>query len=500
MRTMRLTLAALAALLILSASAHAGRSQETIFQDDPLVHDPAQRDKTLDELRALGVDTLRTQAVWADVAPSPTSKTRPSFDAADPAAYPAERWDRIDGVVRGASARGIDVLMTVTGPLPAWASDCGGAVSVRRICRPDPAEYRRFFTAVARRFAGSYRDENEGGGVLPRVDRWSAWNEPNQAGWLYPQWTRKRGRYVPDAPHRYRRLVDAAGDALRATGHARSQFLIGETAPLGRDSGSWSKRSIAPVTFYRELFCLDSRGRALTGSARSLRGCPRRYAKLDADGVAHHPYTRGGGNDPRARIDSDEATIYKIDRVTRELDRAARKRRIRFGAPIYFTEYGFQTNPPDRIAGTSLSRQSEWLNESDWLAWKESRVRGVAQYELRDEYRIGGFQTGLRFHGGDAKPAYGAYRTQIWPTKAGRYTRIWGQLRSAVEGRRQLVQIQYRLSSRSSWKTIKTTAVTGPRDFIYLRVRKRAAYWRLVWEPVSGGGTMTSRTARPASS
>src|SRR4051794_26136416 len=308
--------AALAALLLLCAPAYAGTTQETIFQDDPPLHDPAQRDATLDELRGLGVDTIRTQAVWVNTAPSPDNKRRPSFDASDPAAYPAANWDRIDGVVRGANARGLGVLLTITGPLPAWASDCGGAVSVRRICRPNPTEYRRFVTAVARRYSGSYRDENEGGAVLPRVDRFSVWNEPNQAGWLYPQWTRTHGRYVPDAPHRYRRLVDAAGDAMRATGHSGSQLLIGETAPLGRDSGSWSKRSIAPVTFYRELFCLDSRGRPLTGSARSLRGCPSHFTKIDADGVAHHPYTRGGGADPRTRVDSDEATIYTIDRVT----------------------------------------------------------------------------------------------------------------------------------------------------------------------------------------
>src|SRR3954447_25484171 len=106
--------AALAALLLLCAPAYAGTTQETIFQDDPLLHDPAQRDSTLDELRGLGVDTVRTQAVWANVAPSTDSKSRPSFDASKPAAYSPASWDHIDGVVRGASARGIDVLLTIT--------------------------------------------------------------------------------------------------------------------------------------------------------------------------------------------------------------------------------------------------------------------------------------------------------------------------------------------------------------------------------------------------
>jgi hypothetical protein len=39
---------------------------------------------------------------------------------------------------------------------------------------------------VVKRYNGRTRDENQGGGVLPKVDRFSVWNEPNLKGWIQP--------------------------------------------------------------------------------------------------------------------------------------------------------------------------------------------------------------------------------------------------------------------------------------------------------------------------
>ena len=60
--------------------------------------------------------------------------------------------------------------------------------------------------AVGRRYDGTYRDENGSRGALPRVRFWSLWNEPNQAGWLSPQWERRGGAIVPASPALYRKL------------------------------------------------------------------------------------------------------------------------------------------------------------------------------------------------------------------------------------------------------------------------------------------------------
>src|SRR3954447_439399 len=140
-----------ALLALVPASAHASRTQQSLFEDETslLYSGPDRRNQTLDELRDLGVDVIRANVIWNRYAPSPTSKTKPSFDATDPNAYPL---GEVDELVAGATARGMTVLLTPTAPAPAWASSCGGSSSARRICSPKPSEYGDFVEALGKRY------------------------------------------------------------------------------------------------------------------------------------------------------------------------------------------------------------------------------------------------------------------------------------------------------------------------------------------------------------
>ena len=472
-----LPLIVLAAALLVPVTAQAAKTQESIFQDDAslIFSGPEKRERTLDELARLGVDTIRLNVRWNRYAPEPTRKSKPAFDAADPNAYPL---GEVDAVVDGAARRGMDILITATGPGPAWASRCKGSYAKRRICDPRPAEFGSYVTALGRRYPG--------------VSRWSFWNEPNQGGWLTPQWRKRSGSWVRWSPHMYRNLVRAGTAGLAASGHAADEILLGETAPIGRTSGSYYKRSVAPVDFYRELFCLNARGRRLGGKAARIRGC-RSYAPLDVTGVAHHPYTRGASKSPRWRPGRRDITLGVISRLAKWIDRGARARRVNGRLPIWLTEFGFQTRPPDRYAGTSLKNQARWLNESDWIAWRNGRIRSVAQYELFDERALGAFQTGLRFLGGKAKPGLAAYRLPVWPVESGRSTRIWLQVRPQARlGTPQTVTIEYRSSRKAPWRPLRSTT-TDARGYVYTRVSRRAAYWRFSWNG------LRSRAASPAS-
>jgi hypothetical protein len=479
----RLLLAACAALslLALASPAMASKTQLSVFQDDRLLLQSggAMRNATLDEAASLGVDVIHSVVVWRRLAPSPASKRRPAnFDATNPAAYRAAAWAPYDELVRGAAARGMRVLFSPSGPIPSWASGCPGTDKVRRTCRPNPTHFLRFVQALATRYSGSYNG-------LPRVDLWSVWNEPNQGSWLAPQYVRRGGRTIPTAPAIYRTLVRATAKALKATGHGSDQLLFGETAPLGRTTGSLARRPMAPGAFLRGVLCLD----------RRAEGCRGPFPRLPVTGVSHHPYSRGGSQPPTARGGSTEITIASRSRLSTIVDSAARKGRLRRNLPIWYTEFGFQTNPPDSLFGVDLAKQATWINQADWMAWNDPRVRSVAQYELRDEPRLAAFQTGLRFLNGRAKPSLAAYRLPIWVTRSsGGKVRVWGQVRPAGAG--ESVQVQS--GSGSTFATVATATTQNAAGYFVATLPSGGKKkWRLRWAP-AGRPAVVSRVAAVA--
>src|SRR5947209_13675342 len=276
-------------LLALTGSASANRSQESIFQDDRLLLaqnsvNPGQalniQTQALNELQSLHVKTIHSVINWRGVAPKPSSRTAPTFDATNPSAYPADAWNPIDNLVRGARDRGMSVILTVAGPAPDWGSDCKpGSFEQRRsaghpgVCRPNATKFGQFVTAVAKRYNGTFRDAV--GGVLPKVSRWGIWNEPDLDSWLYPQILRFRGRKISVGAMLYRNLVYAAGNALKRNGHGSDQIMLGETAPVGLGTARTS-----PATFLQTLFCIDGSGHKLRGSDAKNAGCTGRFKKL----------------------------------------------------------------------------------------------------------------------------------------------------------------------------------------------------------------------------
>src|SRR5215213_6851636 len=95
-------LGALCALLAPGAVASPG--QESLIEDERLLLEagPVARAQALDDVAALGADGIRVVVRWRDIAPA----TRPAgFKPADPAAYPAARWEPLDDLLRGATAR-----------------------------------------------------------------------------------------------------------------------------------------------------------------------------------------------------------------------------------------------------------------------------------------------------------------------------------------------------------------------------------------------------------
>ena len=187
-----------------------------------------------------------------------------------------------------------------------------------------------------------------------------------------------------------------------------------------------------------------------------------------------------------------EITISAPGRLRRVLDAAARARRIPRRLPVYYTEFGFQTNPPDRIFGVRVALQPAYLNQSDWMAYRDRRVRGVGQYKLVDDAPLPSFQSGLRFGDGRRKPGYAAYQLPIWVSRRGARLRVYGQVRPAANGTPQRVRIQVRPPHGGAFATVRTVTVRSRRGQFLVRVPRRPGVWRLVW------GALVSREARAA--
>jgi hypothetical protein len=474
--------------------ARASTTQESLLEDEvqTLQRGPAARERALDDAVALGADGLRSLVIWRDIAPARRPR---SFRPADPRAYPVRTWDRLDDLVRAANIRGLALLLSPSTPIPAWASRCRGSVAKRRVCRPSGGEYGAFLQALGRRYSGAYADENQGGGVLPRVRRWSFSNEPNQPSWLRPQFARRRGVTYPEAAVAYRAMVVAGIRGLRASGHGGDQMLLGETAPIGRRTGPLTTRPVPPAAFVRTLLCIDARGRALRGRAASVRGCIRPH-KLPVTGFAHHPYTRGGSKPPlTVGAAATEITIASSRRLKRLLDAAARRGRIPHRLPIHYTEYGFQTDPPDHLFGVSPAAQATFINQSDWIAYRDSRIRTVGQYKLLDDPVISSFQSGLRFSDGRVKPAYDAYRLALWVSRRGDASlRIYGQVRPAAPRAVTGVALENAPLGVSAWRAVRFIVVRSANGTFLVTIPRREGRWRLRWT-APDGTELVSRVA-----
>ena len=445
-------------LAVLPASASASPRQWMTFEAPRELLEEESRDATLDEIKSLGVDRVRVLVYWRRFAPAPDSRRKPRFDARNPDAYPHDNWGAIDRLLDSADARGMQVQLTPTGPVPRWATRRGRD----QVTDPRSGEFRAWMTALGRR----YRD---------RVSVWSIWNEPNHPEFLAPQ--HRNGK--PASPRIYRNLYLAGRRALETTGNGSDLILFGETLPRG------GSRTVDPLPFLRGALCLDSRYRKVG-----------RCARLHIDGYAHHAYTTRGG--PRFRpSDPDHVTIGVLDRLTRALDRAARAGAVNAGVGLYLTEFGIQSYP-DRTAGVSPARQAEYLAIAERIAYANPRVKSFSQYLLRDDERrddgsYGGFETGLRTAAGRKKPAYEAFRLPLAVANYGRSHVLWGRVRMS----RAPTQVTVLSARRGQRFTALATVTTNAVGAFGLRTRHvRGQRYRLQWTSPEGR-TYTGPPIRP---
>jgi hypothetical protein len=342
------------------------------------------------------VDALGAEIVRVNLHWNEIAASRPAdATAADDPAYD---WSGYDDVLNGLHDHGVEVLLGIVGA-PGWAN---GNRSPNWVPTSGSS-----IAAFARAAASRY----------PWVRRWLIWNEPNQVRWLRPT---RPSVYVS-------RLLNPAYAALHES-IPDVQVGGGVTAPRGATGG------VSPVDW--------------------IQGMRTAHARLDA--YAHNPYPLDPHREsPRsgACVHCKTLSMATIRRLLTEVTRSFGKARI------WLSEYGYQTNPPDRLLGISPELQARYVGDGAYQAARTARVDVLIHYLVRDEPTLGRFQSGLETLSGRRKPSYAAFQLPLVEvSRHGTRVLLWGQLRApAAGGSCRLEQ----LSPGRRWLTGRLTAGSG---------------------------------------
>ena len=534
--------AVVASLALHAAPASASTKQIAIIQDGVSLNGNPIAD--VQQFRALGATTLRVLLQWYTVAPDTSSTKAPRFTATNPNSYPAANWDQWDEIIKDATAGGMKVDVDIIGGPPRWAQGSGVPSSFVKNhygWKVNAADFGQFVQAVGTRYDGKFKPAGSST-ALPKVSIWSLWNEPNFAQNLGPQnidATSKSNGYDVASGY-YRNLLRTGWSALQKT-EKGSTMLVGEFAGQGRSldktrqfpQGLPGDTSISsPVPYIESLYCLTNKDKPLSGTAAKLADCPttasarRSFVKdnpalFNASAISMHPYDSPvAPNAPSSKIPSSDIVLPVIGRLTHELTAVTKAWRHTKNYSVWSTEYGFLTNPPEKNTGSthypSPAQAAIYLNEAEYLSWRNPRVASYAQYLLADPPAakgVGLFASGLLYSGGQPKPGYDAYRLPLWlPSQTvnkGAETQIWGGVRPALynaplgsSARRVAIQ----MLSGGSWKTIDTVTGTAQNGYFDTHLKlsaggsMRLAYTYPTSElelPVGvAGSTVYSRTVK----
>jgi hypothetical protein len=336
--------------------------------DDAVTLDPATNNFPL--LRSLNLQVVRMTLTWGG--PGGVANKRPTHPA-DPS-DPAYDWARVDQALERANASNVQLLVTIVGT-PAWAN--GGKPP--QLPPTSPADLRAFAYAAAERYSGTWLD-TASGHVLPRVGLWLAWNEPNNPVFLQPQFTRVNGKWTPEAARSYAQICNAIYAGVHQAG-GPEQVACGATAPRGNNSPSSSRASIAPIAFLNAA---------------------KNFGLRRFDAWAMHPYYSFPGETPRTKP-HDGIGLGNIDTLISDVTR------LYGDKPVWITEYGYQTNPPDTIFGVSWDKQAQYLREAYDVARANPRIGLFTWFLLKDSPSLASWQSGLITADGRKKPAFDVF-------------------------------------------------------------------------------------------
>jgi len=313
----------------------------------PLLSEEARvRELELTRIRDTGARTARIPVSWREfVAASPP----PGFQARDPAS-PAYRFARLDASVKSVAVAGLEPLLVIA-HAPAFAeAPHRWPYAYLGSWAPNPVALEEFAAALAQRYDGSFPDPAMPGHALPRVRLFQAWNEPNLARYLAPQWVAADGRWRAFSPLLYRQLLNAFYAGVKSV-QPTDVVVAAGVAPNGEPAG---EGRIAPVTFLREMLCLQTHVR-----------CPN---PPHFDVLAFHPLSVGNPDLPaESSLDVSISDAAKITGLLKQAEHEGTA--LPAGAkPVWVTELNWES-APQASGGVPNRQQAPWISRALHRLW-----------------------------------------------------------------------------------------------------------------------------------
>jgi hypothetical protein len=368
--------------LCLAPTASASSSLRVgIFDDGMVLY--GEPNAVFAQLAETEAQLVRVNLWWAG--PSlkvATARPRRPTDPNDP----AYNWDTYDRTVRFAVVNGMEPVFSIIGT-PPWANAARGW----NVAPTKAQDLRNFAAAAQKRYSGTF--VNADGVTLPRVSLWMAWNEPNNPVFLKPQYRRVNSGWAIQSGRDYARICNAIVQGVKSVQRS-SKVACGATGPRGNNNPNSSRPSVSPLPFLRAM---------KAGGAKGF------------DAYAHHPYYGSPAETPTTKPPPGRrgqpptaVTLGNFDLLVKEIDRLY-GRRMR----VWVTEYGYQTNPPDKVFGVTFRKQATYLTQAVAWARRNPRVDVFLWFLLTDEERLGGWQSGLTTVDGKRKASFRAFQKAV---------------------------------------------------------------------------------------
>jgi hypothetical protein len=203
----------------------------------------------------------------------------------------------------------------------------------------------------------------------------------------------------PVSPRLYVQRVLNPGYAYLHKASSANKVAGGVTSPRKTASG------MSPLTF--------------------MQGMHAAHAKLDA--YAQNPYPGSSRETPYVDPCSWCSTFTLAHLTTIRADVTKY-----FGSSkqLWLTEYGYQTNPPDRLLGVSPALQAAYIDEAELRVYRAAGVTMLINFMVRDDTSGEGWQSGFFTAAGKAKPSYRAFGLPLAQvSRSGTRTVLWGEVR-----------------------------------------------------------------------